>query len=150
MTVCFTVFAFKLIAQSRLNKVIIEDQRESALRRVTYEMILLLTIYLAFHGIRSYLSYLMYTAEPSSRKITPLSYAIIGIEFVCFFIDIGVVLVFLVYFLEQRQNQRNSLRNQDATSLWDRWHFCMILTLLVAVDLARTCYRTVYMVSFDI
>lgn len=26
----------------------------------------------------------------------------------------------------------------------------MILTLLVAVDLLRTCYRTLYMVSFDI
>lgn len=31
MTVCFAVFAFKLIAQSRLNKAIREDQRASAL-----------------------------------------------------------------------------------------------------------------------
>lgn len=91
----------------------------------------------------------MYTADINSSKMTPLSYTIIGIEFVCFFIDIGVVILFLVYFLEQRQNQRNSIRNQDVTSLWDRWHFCMILTVLVAVDLARSCYRTVYMVSFD-
>lgn len=113
-------------------------------------MILLLAIYLALHVTRSYLSYLMYTANPSSAVITPLSYSIIGIEFVCFFIDIGVVIIFLVYFLEQRKNQRNSLRTGEATSLWDRWHFCMILTLLVAVDLARSCYRTVYMVSFDI
>ncbi len=112
-------------------------------------MVLLIAIYLTLHIIRSYLSYLMYTADITSSKITPLSYTIIGIEFVCFFIDIGVVILFLVYFLEQRQNQRNSIRNQDVTSLWDRWHFCMVLTVLVAVDLARTCYRTIYMVSFD-
>ena len=150
MTVCFTIFAFKLIVQSRLNKAVREDQRVRVLGQVTFEMILLLAIYLTLHGTRSYLSYLMYTADTSSNKIPPLSYTIIGVEFVCFFIDVGVVILFLVYFFQQRQNQRNSIRAQHSTSLWERWHFCMILTVLVAVDLARTCYRTVYMVSFDI
>jgi hypothetical protein len=114
------------------------------------EMGITILVYLSLHIFRSYLSYLMYTADPTSSQITPLSYSVIGIEFVCFVIDIGVLLVFLVYFLEQRKIQRSSLRQIDSTSLWERWHFCMILTLLVAVDLARTCYRTIYMVSFDI
>lgn len=113
-------------------------------------MTITIAVYLGLHFLRSYLSYLMYTADPQSDKIAPLSFSVIAIEFICFLIDIAFVLLFLVFFLEQRQNKRKSTRLGEPTSLWDRWHFCMILTLLVGVDLGRTCYRTIFLVSFDI
>ena len=146
----FTIFAFKLVAQSRLSKVLIGQKREKQLKKVTIQMTVTITVYLGLHFLRSYLSFLMYTADPKSSKIVPLSFSVIGIEFICFIIDIAFVLLFLVFFLEQRKKQRNSIRQIESTSLWDRWHFCMILSLLVAVDLGRTCYRTLFMVSFDI
>ena len=66
-------------------------------------MTVTITVYLGLHFLRSYLSFLMYTADPKSSKIVPLSFSVIGIEFICFIIDIAFVLLFLVFFLEQRK-----------------------------------------------
>jgi len=111
-------------------------------------MVGFLAMYLTFQIARSVLSYHMYR-NLNNEKVKALCISSISIETVCFIIDMVVVVLFLKYFIAQNKKANQDYRTRQK-SLWDKWNFCMVITLIAGVSVLRSLYRTISTTAFDI